>query len=222
MTTTPRDAQTVEEPESSEMIERLQALARKHAHDGGLSPLTQHVSYTSRELSQALYWALFQLENRDRLLAAVRAEHQQEIETLAKINHDLCDALTRENKRADAAEQQLALLQQERIIKVKNEENDHNAGLIHQVASPLAETEPRPNNGEICGSKHRRGEHVCNREYGHSGSHAASCGPCWGDPLAPGLKKKQPCHGPHKWEPWERDGANHIRRCRRCRATEAR
>jgi hypothetical protein len=27
---------------------------------------------------------------------------------------------------------------------------------------------------------------------------------------------RQVCHGPHKWGTWERNGANHVRKCRRC------
>lgn len=71
------------------------------------------------------------------------------------------------------------------VQRQKESENDLGAELIHQIASPLVETEPRPNGCPGCGNTGLDGSHswcsVCGGDAAvskarSSGNTAASCG----------------------------------------------
>jgi hypothetical protein len=78
--------------------------------------------------------------------------------TLLGVVTQIDNLLTGLRERAEAAEARIAQLEQAwrpiesapkdafvTVLGCREEEKDHGAGLIHQIASPLAETEPRPN-----------------------------------------------------------------------------
>jgi hypothetical protein len=60
-----------------EMLDRLRNLAMKNAADGGLNNKDVHLRYTTRELAQALYWALHQLQNTTPSLPAPPLAHAE-------------------------------------------------------------------------------------------------------------------------------------------------
>lgn len=62
-------------PSEEELVERLRSMARKQAHDGGLSPRPEPKTWTSREQSEALYFALTKVGNQPPPEAVGGADH---------------------------------------------------------------------------------------------------------------------------------------------------